>query len=492
MNEVRTAHPDSEKLAAFAVGRLSDAESVSIEAHLAECEACRQVAADVPADSLMQLLQESSIDTRNDIVGGATPAEPPKPDSLPPLYKKVAKILTGKTESTLPFTPAKPLNVPRELEAHPRYEVLALLGSGGMGTVYKARHRLMDRLVALKVINPVLVNQPGAVERFTREVKAAAQLTAPNIVHAYDAEQAGGTHFLVMEYVEGKMLADLVKEKGSLPVGQACEYMRQTAVGLQHALERGMVHRDIKPQNLMVSTSPGSPPVVKILDFGLARFVSECAPAGATTAVGAMMGSPDYMAPEQATDAHTADARADIYSMGCTLYQLLAGQVPFPDTPLLKKLEAHRDRSAIPLNHLRADVSPELAAIVTKMMAKDPAQRYQKPAEVAAALGPFVNVEPVPKPAPVRISESMRPFYRKPAFVAAVAICLLLLGGGIFLAPYVLRVQTETGTLIITSDDPDVQIEVKSGGKTVVLFFPKEKKHIELKAGEYTIELVGG
>src|SRR5262249_49917925 len=150
-------------------------------------------------------------------------------------------------------------------------------GGGGMGTVFKARHRLMERAVALKVMSPELMHRPAAVERFQREVRAAAQLSHPNIVTAYDAEQAGGSHFLVMEFIEGTSLARLVADEGPLAVARACDYVRQAALGLQHAHELGMVHRDLKPHNLMLVASPvaSAPGVVKILDFGLARFVSE-------------------------------------------------------------------------------------------------------------------------------------------------------------------------------------------------------------------------
>src|SRR5262249_11871361 len=163
------------------------------------------------------------------------------------------------------------------LAGHPRYRVLELLGVGGMGAVYKAEHLRMERTVALKVVNRSLTDNPAMVERFTREVKAAAKLAHPNIVTAFDADQAGDTHFLVMEFVEGVSLSRLVAEHGRLPVAEACDYVRQAALGLQHAFARGMVHRDIKPHNLM-RTPEGQ---VKILDFGLARFAMETPAAGA-------------------------------------------------------------------------------------------------------------------------------------------------------------------------------------------------------------------
>jgi serine/threonine protein kinase len=299
--------------------------------------------------------------------------------------------------------------VPAALVDHPRYRVLELLGRGGMGIVYKVEHRLMERPVALKVVNHHLTTDPAAVERFRREVKAAARLRHPNIVTAYDAEQAGDTHFLVMEFVEGISLAHLVKERGPLPVAQACDFVRQAALGLQYAHEQGMVHRDIKPHNLMVTraTDGQSGGLVKVLDFGLARFAVESLPANqllaadgaawsatlpeALTKVGTIMGTPDYMAPEQARDAHTADIRADIYSLGCTLYYLLAGQVPFTEASALGKIQGHLERSPRPLTVVRRDVPTGLQRVLERMMAKDPAQRYQTPSDAASALTPFVG-----------------------------------------------------------------------------------------------------
>jgi serine/threonine protein kinase len=290
-----------------------------------------------------------------------------------------------------------------------------------MGTVYKAEHRLMGRLVALKIVSPELANRPAVAERFRREVRAAAQLRHPNIVHAYDADQAGGTHFLVMEFVEGTDLGRLVAERGPLPVAQACDYARQAALGLQHAFELGLVHRDIKPSNLML-TPQGQ---VKVLDFGLARCLSEILPALAAEAAGApspaaappeagpaaegptvglpapgvppteclttgyvALGTADYVAPEVVWGPAGADIRADIYSLGCTLYRFLAGQVPFPGGDLYQKVRAHRKREPRPLAELRPDAPPEVVRVVERMMAKDPAARYQTPAEVAEGLAP--------------------------------------------------------------------------------------------------------
>lgn len=282
-----------------------------------------------------------------------------------------------------PFPAELDSQLPPDLRNHARYRVLRRLGEGGMGTVYLAEHLIMRRLVALKVIRSDLVSSPRFIERFDREVRAAAKLSDPNIVAAYDAEQVGGSHVLVMEYVEGIDLARLLRDHGPMPLPEACDAVRQVASGLEHAFKRGMVHRDIKPQNLM-RTPDG---VIKILDFGVARVKSEEGPDGGSTGPDAMLGTADYMAPEQIDDPRLADIRADIYSMGCTLYALLSGRPPFAGRTVTQKFAAHGQDSPAPL----AVVPAELNLILVRMMAKKPADRYQTPIEVVLALAPFVD-----------------------------------------------------------------------------------------------------
>ncbi len=264
------------------------------------------------------------------------------------------------------------------------YILLERLGEGGMGQVFKARNWKLGQVVALKLIRKERLDNPDAVRRFHREIRAAAQLDHPNIVRAFDADKVGGTHLLVMEYVQGTDLAKLVKKDGPLAVDKACDHVRQAALGLQHAHERGMVHRDIKPHNLLLT--PGG--VVKILDMGLARLDRRADDEGSSTMTreGAVMGTLDYISPEQAMDSHDVDIRADLYSLGCTLYFLLTGKVPFPGGEALQKLLKHRLDKPIPVEQLRPDVPPGVAAVVRKLMAKRPEDRYQTPAEAAAAL----------------------------------------------------------------------------------------------------------
>jgi WD40 repeat protein/tRNA A-37 threonylcarbamoyl transferase component Bud32 len=418
------------------------------------------------------------------------------------------------------------LELPPALAEHPRYSILRCLGSGGMGVVFLAEHRLMQRRVALKVINSGLTEQAGVAERFRREVRAAARLTHPNIVAAHDAEQAGAVHFLVMEFVEGIDLARLVQQRGPQPFALACEYVRQAALGLQHAHEHGMVHRDVKPQNLMLA-SRGQ---VKVLDLGLALFAGEIGTDATVTAAGAVLGTADYIAPEQVVDSHTVDIRSDIYSLGCTLYFLLTGRPPFPDGTLVQKLMAHSLWTPEPLSAFRADLPDGLDRVVERMMARDPAKRHSTPADVARALAPFAAASattstaqaadlsgagtidadaptrpefPVPlspesqepgvagptQPAPPGFRPVRRTRRLGPGIAAAVALSLL--GGGL-LALGVYRIQTDRGELVIETDDPDIRVIVKRGGNLVRIVDPRTNARLELRSGAYELSLPEG
>ncbi len=267
------------------------------------------------------------------------------------------------------------------------YRILDKLGAGGMGQVFLAEHAHMHRRVALKVLPSRHANDKASVERFYREARASAALDHPNVVHAYDVASDKGTHFLVLEYVEGQSLADRLSEAGGvLSVSEACAYVVQVAAGLQHAHEKGLAHRDIKPGNLVVDREG----IVKILDMGLARFFADAD--GLLTrrhAPGSVMGTADYVAPEQLLDSSTADHRADIYSLGATLYHFVAGRPPFDGTTTAK-LIAHQLHAVPPAHSVKADVPEKVSAVIERMMAKDPADRYQSAAEMVVELLPFV------------------------------------------------------------------------------------------------------
>ncbi|NQV27841.1 MAG: protein kinase [Rhodopirellula sp.] len=262
------------------------------------------------------------------------------------------------------------------------YVVLDELGRGGMGVVLKAEHRRMDRVVALKILSAAMTDTPEAVLRFQREVKAAARLEHPNIVVAYDADEADGTHFLVMQFVEGTDLSSLVKQKGSLSVDRAVTVVLQVAQGLEYAHSRGVVHRDIKPANLLL----GRDGTVRILDMGLARLESAGIDQDQLTGSNQIMGTVDYMAPEQAKDTKNADARADIYALGITLWYLLTARPLYRGDSVVNKLLAHQSDPIPSLCEACPAASAELEAVFTRMVAKHPDNRYQNMSAVLADL----------------------------------------------------------------------------------------------------------
>jgi serine/threonine protein kinase len=288
---------------------------------------------------------------------------------------------------------------PRKLPAHyrpavkdvpplPGYEILDVLGRGGMATVYKAQQLCPGRLVAVKVMDRSLADDGEIVARFRQEQALGARLRHPNLIVVYEAGHAAGRPYLVMEFIDGDNLDAFVGQYGPLPVGEACEVVRQAALGLQHLHEHGLVHRDVKPSNLML-TPAGE---VKVLDLGLARHLSGPGAGERITAQGQFLGTFDYMAPEQCADPHAVDIRADVYGLGCTLYELLAGQAPFagPDyESAFRKMKAHVEAPVPPIREPRPDVPERLAAALGRMLAKDREGRFASPADVVRAVQPF-------------------------------------------------------------------------------------------------------
>jgi serine/threonine protein kinase len=275
-----------------------------------------------------------------------------------------------------------------------KYKVLEKLGSGGMGTVYLCEHKLMRRRVAVKVLPEQKAADSSSLERFYREARAVAALDHPNIVRAYDIDQDDKLHFLVMEHVDGASLQEMVKKTGPMDVLRACHYIRQAALGLQHAHETaGIVHRDIKPSNVLVDRNG----IVKILDMGLARFFHDEDDVLTKKYEENVLGTADYLAPEQALDSHSVDIRADIYSLGATFYFCLTGRTPFAEGTIAQKLIWHQTRQPKPVRQLRAEVPEGVVAILEKMMAKDANQRPARPIEVAEALAPWTQT-PIPPP----------------------------------------------------------------------------------------------
>ncbi len=343
-------------------------------------------------------------------IGGDRPTGPRSPEDTPTVLHADAPppYVAGQAYAT-ERAAATDADQPPQI---PDFEIVAEVGRGGMGIVYKARQISRNRQVALKVIRRDRLQHEDAVRRFRREAQAAARLAHPNIVLVHDSDHTGDTHYLVMEYVPGTTLERLVQREGALPVGQACDYMRQAALGLQHAHEQALVHRDVKPSNLMVSWPGGqpdkSPPpgagIVKILDMGVARLYQLAGAPGDSlstlTQGGAVIGTADYVAPEQLEDPHRADIRADLYSLGCTFYFLLTGQVPFPGGTLLQKLDKQRWETPPAVNQIRDDVPASVVAVVRKLMAKSPKERYQTPLVLAGDLKELAKKNFAARPAP--------------------------------------------------------------------------------------------
>ncbi len=279
-----------------------------------------------------------------------------------------------------------------------RYRLLSLLGKGGMSTVFLAQHTVMKRFCALKVLPAKRVHDASYLGRFHREAQAVAALDHPNIVRAYDVDMTADAgvdiHFLAMEFVQGKSLLELIQEKGPLSITDAAEYVRQSALGLEHAHKAGLIHRDIKPGNLLVTPTG----VLKVLDLGLARFFDDNDHSLTVQHDEKVLGTADYISPEQAIDSHKVDRRTDIYSLGCTLYFLLSGHPPFNSGSLAQRLVAHQTRPAPPITNDRPEVPVELQAIMEKMMAKKAEDRYQTAQEVADAVAHWQ------KPSPAKVA----------------------------------------------------------------------------------------
>jgi serine/threonine protein kinase len=511
-------HPSAEQLKAYALGKLPAAELEALAQHLESCPQCLELAAARHADSF---------------VGKLRAAHPPAATAGWAPQELVPERAPDKQELA---------DLPAELRDSTKYRVLRELGRGGMGVIYLAEHQMMGKRVALKVIGKALLDHSDAEARFRTEVRAAAKLDHPNIVKALDADRLGEMHLLVMDYVDGLSLAEVLQRKGPFPVLHACNYIRQAALGLQHAFEQGMVHRDIKPQNLML-TRDGK---VKILDFGLARLAREQKGKPGVTRVGDFMGTPEYVAPEQAMDASTADIRADLYSLGCTLYFLLAGRPPFQEGSAVQTIMAHLEKDVPPLTTLRADVPAKLWSVVARLLAKDPAQRYQKPVELAQALVPFCkpgSKQPAaaPKPTQLPVSSSQAstrvggdtsqlPGRRSPvapvvvppqavaavaprdespletparksapgnfanrrnlALVAGIGVVVLLALGGWLLSGVILRVRTSEGVVLLQLDQPGAEVFVDGAKVQVTWGADGKKADIRVKPGTRELSVI--
>ncbi|HVK13678.1 MAG TPA: protein kinase, partial [Gemmataceae bacterium] len=367
---------DLERLLAEALGV---AERDAVETHVEACTLCQD-----------QLARLSTTNVLPDIPMAVPASGGPEPEAafLERLRQltQAAPAAAGRPSGEWRPAVPRPAPDPRFPDGRlGRYQILDRLAVGGMGVVYRARHVDLDKVVALKVLPAGDIGELN-VARFRNEMRAIGGLHHPNIVAAHDAGDAGGVHYLAMDFVDGVDLARLTRRHERLPAAEACEAVRQAALGLQHAFERGLVHRDLKPSNLILSRAG----TVQVLDLGLARAVG--GPSERLTASGALLGTADYLAPEQWERPHAADVRADVYGLGCTLYHLLAGRPPFVGEQYanpMAKMRGHHQDAPPPITAVRPDLPAGLVAVLNRMLAKDPARRPQTPAEVAEALRPY-------------------------------------------------------------------------------------------------------
>jgi serine/threonine protein kinase len=393
MNAPPSVHPTDQTLSDYGLGKLDRPSAEAVNAHLEGCAACRRRTSEMTSDSFLGKFRDGR-SAAGSLIGPGGPVP---------------------TQSFAGLDVHAPDALPPGLAGHSDYEVVSELGRGGMGVVYLANNTLMGRMEVLKVIGRSLTERPEVLDRFLREIRSVARLRHPNIVAAYHAFRIEAGLVFAMEHVDGFDLSKMVKARGPLPVAHACLFAHQAALGLQHAHEEGMVHRDIKPGNLMVSRR-GEKAVVKILDFGLAKATSEGQLDSGLTHEGQMLGTPDFIAPEQIVNAQKADIRADIYSLGCTLYYLLSGGPPFRGVSLYDLFQAHHSIDAKLLNFVRPEVPTDLAALVAKMMAKEPERRFRTPADVAEALAPFTKKGGVTlKPTRTDVSRAGMPVVKRPA-----------------------------------------------------------------------------
>lgn len=497
--------PDSADLEKFVHCSVSEPVSDSISSHLEVCPTCEETVVQMErdCDTVAQHIRRA-------VAAPTFAHEPECRQLMTALIEQSSAPGINPGQETAVQVPA--------LQNLRDYRIIAKLGEGGMGAVYKAVHQRLKKTVALKVLPSGRMGDKQTVERFEREMSVLGQLNHPNIVQALDAGEHDGQHYLVMEYVEGKELAEIIKRCSPLSIADACCLISQAAIGLQYAHEHGFVHRDIKPSNLML-TAPGShagdvQPVVKILDLGLARALeqptSQAAAGPDLTIAGQVMGTLDYMAPEQGGDSHHVDIRADIYSLGATLYKLLTGDSPFVEhshKPTLQRLMAIAQNDPPPIRSKRSDVPEKLAAIIHRMLAKKPENRFSTPQEVAEALEPFcagANLAALLPAHGTTRDVSVTRTYDIPATPAVgsgrrVRKSWIAIASGcaaIAMLAAVLVISNRSGTVEVSSPDgmlpDDVKVVVMKGGEEIELLQADNQWTARIVKGEYQAQLRGG
>ena len=512
-------HPTRDELRAFLLGKIDEQQALSINSHIDTCPACEDTFQSLETfeDKLVHLLRTAPVDDPYE-------QEPACQELIRRVESMSWNSPSGSAETAaagaVPAAPAAALGKIGQ------YELVEKLGEGGMGAVYKARHTRLKRMVAIKVLPPDRMDNAEAVARFQREMEAVGRLQHPNIVAAHDAGEVDGTHFLVMEFVNGLTLSTLAQQPEALGVANACELVRQAACGLEHAHQHGLVHRDIKPSNLILARDG----TVKVLDLGLARLWGGDVVEDELTSTGQIMGTADYIAPDQALDPHGADIRADIYSLGCTLYHLLAGRPPFRGpgfVNVIQKVMAHAHTPVPPLQDTRKDLPAGLIDVINRMLAKSPADRYATPAALIAALEPYCAgasltglVAPLQEPAAApgqgsthatasrdvgalcetHITTSAQEAPAEPASTTLAAAPprrgsgrrLTTIAGGaaaLVLLLGVILLKTGSGELELHVNEPDVQVSIDGTLQKIELKSPRDQVTITVPAGKHTLRV---
>jgi len=506
-----TICPDCEQLQAYAAGRISDQTANTVADHIDECTDCQAAleTIDDAEDSVVIRLRRAPAQDRYQDESNYQEAMARAEKALGAFLQPGGKQAADNTVQT------------PDLKELGEYQILEKLGQGGMGMVYKALQTRLQRVVALKLLPKSRMDDEKAVARFDREMAVIGGLDHPNIVRATHAGEHDGISYLVMDYIDGLDLSEVARLCGPLPVSDACELARQATVALQYVHENNLVHRDIKPSNLML-TSDGQ---VKVLDLGLALLQEDQPAEGEVTDAGQAMGTADYIAPEQASDSHNVDIRADIYGLGCTLYRLLAGRAPYAGMQYKNAFEKMMGHARDPLpsiTEFRDDLPERLVEVIQRMLSKDPNNRPATPSVVAEAMEPFAREADLPHlihwaetraetldgasaPAasgteesvsPAAIAEDNAPYarYRQtqpssrcrsrwPAVLVALAAAGMLAFGAIF------TVVTNRGTLEIVPSDENVEVSILRGGQEVRILDTKTGNTVTLHAGEYALRV---
>lgn len=405
MSDESQNHPTEDTLTMFIHGQLAPSDAESVAEHIDSCQECGSTVENVGDDTFIDIVRRSVDVPSDDSPHSDSATAPTRLVALSEADTPAGELLETVTPSGLSASEVadevKSDEIPEELTGHDRYEIIEQIGRGGMGTVYRARHRVMNRDVAIKVLSPQLIGDEESVLRFRREVQAAAKVDHPHIVRSYDADQVGDRHFLVMELLDGEDLGRLLKVHGRLPVGISCEVIRQAALGIHHAHQQGLIHRDIKPGNMVIlrpkpGSGEGGGPVAKLLDLGLARFAVELPGTedSDVTEEGTVAGTIDYMAPEQARDTHSVDLRVDVYSLAASLYRTLTGQPPYQTangvTARMRLLRLAMD-PLIPIRKFRPDCPARLASLIERALSRNPDERPATAEELARGLQPYAD-----------------------------------------------------------------------------------------------------